>query len=280
MAKQPFAWYGGKQNLVADLLPIIPPHVQYVEVFSGGASVFWNKHPSKNEVLNDKDGDVTNFYYQLKTNFSELQKMIQGTLHSEIHYKKSREVLESDTTDMLLRAWAFWCQCELTFSHIKFGGFAFGTTGSGKNTANKRDTFTERFAERLRATEIFNRDAVELIELKDHKDTLFYVDPPYVSSDQGGYKGYTMEDFDRLLSTLKNCKGKFILSSYPEDILMKYREECGWRSKDIRQIVQVSGKREETKYKVECITFNFNPPNMQVDAFSQAEAEATSENNE
>ena len=66
---------------------------------------------------------------------------------------------------------------------------------------------------------------------------------------------------------LKNLKGKFILSSYPEEILLKYRAECGWQSKDIKQIVNVSGKRDGTKYKTECITYNFTPPNNQVGLF-------------
>ena len=120
----------------------------------------------------------------------------------------------------------------------------------------------------MRCIEVFNRDAVELIKLKDNSEnTLFFCDPPYVSSDQGGYKGYTKEHFIELLETLKNIKAKFILTSYPEPELMEYREKYGWKSKDFKMIVSVTGKREETKYKTECITFNFEPPNAQTCLF-------------
>lgn len=256
--------------MFSEIIPLIPPHTQYVEAFVGGGTMFWGKNPSKNEVINDLDGRITNFYMQLKTNFEELQKMISGTLHSEVLHTEASEVLENPNETPLRRAWALWVQTNLSFSFIINGGYAFGTTGMGYGTANKRDRFTEKLSARLRDVEIFQRDALELIELKDHEETLFYLDPPYSSSDCGHYKGYTLDDFEKLLKLLKNIKGKFILSSYPEEILLKYREECGWQSRDIKQIVNVSGKREGTKFKTECITYNFLPPNNQAGLFDES----------
>ena len=110
----------------------------------------------------------------------------------------------------------------------------------------------------MRNVEIFQRDAVDLIKLKDSENTFFYCDPPYVSSDCGHYDGYTKENFIELLDTLKEIKGKFLLSSYPEPDLMAYRDNCKWNYKDIKQVLQVTGKREETKYKTECLTWNYN----------------------
>ena len=269
MAKtqSPVAYYGGKANLASEILPLIPPCVQYIEPFFGSGAIFFSKRKSKNEVINDLNGSVTNFYWQLKTNFAELQKMVQATLHSEILYIKAKAMLRDENTPPLEKAWAFWVGCNMAFGHVLFGGFAFGETGSGGGTKNKRDQFTDKFSKRLEHCEIFNRDAVELILLKDSPATFHYIDPPYVSSEMGHYDGYTMEDFTKLLEVLKNIKGKFLLSSYPEEILLKYREECGWNSKDIKQIVLVSGKREETKYKTECLTFNYPVPNAQVGLF-------------
>lgn len=267
--RQPFNYYGGKVNMLPHLLPLLPDVKQYCEVFAGGASLFWAKKPSRNEVLNDMNGNITNFYWQLKTNFSELQKLIQATLHSEDHYNRSYAIVkgEQEASDVE-RAWALWAQTQLTFSHIIFGGYAFGTTGMGLGTANKRDAFTEKLSLRLRNTEIFNRDALEIIDLKSNEEeTIFYVDPPYVSSDQGHYKGYTKENFIALLEKLKTIKSKFILSSYPEPELMEYRKECGWKSKDVQQVVSVTGNRDGQLMKTECITFNFEPPNAQVGLF-------------
>lgn len=278
--KQPFSYYGGKQRLIPELLRLIPPHKQYVETFTGGGTLFWCKPPSHNEVINDMNTAVTNFYWQVKTNFEALEKMISATLHSEAHYLRSREIVNEEKADPLERAWALWCQTSMTFSSIIGGGFAFGTNGCGYTTKNRRERFTDKYAQRLESVEIFTRDAIELIELKDTPDTFFYCDPPYVSSEQGHYDGYTEAHFINLLSALQNIRGKFLLSSYPEKALMQWREECsveklgaerGWRCKDIRQIVSIDGKREEKKFKVECLTWNYQEPSMQASLFENNE---------
>ncbi len=253
--------------MLPELLPLIPKHVQYCEIFAGGAALFWAKKPSKNEVLNDMNGNITNFYMQTKTGFDALQKLIDGSLHSEVLHTQTSEILYTPDADPTVRAWALWYQANCSFGHILDGGFAFGTTGCGLNTANKRDSFTKKFQDRLRSVEIFNRNALDLLDLKDHPETFFYIDPPYVSSDCGSYKGYTTEDFTQLLEKLKTIKGKFLLSSYPEDVLMKYRAETGWNTKDTEHTVLVSGKREEAKMKIECLTFNYPIPNHQQNIF-------------
>lgn len=270
--KTPISYYGGKQRLIPEILPLIPPHIQWCEIFAGGAAVTFAKKPSENEVINDIDKRLTNFYWQLKTNFLELQTMIQATMHSEVHYINAENVLNDENETPVRRAWAYWVRTQMAFTFKLDSGFAFGESGSGKNTANKRENFNENLYKRMKYIEVFCREATELIKLKDSPNTVFYCDPPYVSSDQGHYKGYTKDNFIELLETLKGTKdkpflGKFILSSYPEPELLKYREECGWNTKDLKQIVSVKGKRKETKYKIECLTFNFVPPYYQKDLF-------------
>jgi len=258
--KTPISYYGGKQMLVSEILPLFPPHVQYVEPFIGGGAVFFAKGRSDNEVINDLSGDVTNFYWQLKTNFSALQAMISGTLHSEVHHKEAARVLKMEVNDAMgvERAWAFWVQTNMSFSHRMFGGFAFGESGCGGSTANKRDGFLPKYERRLREVEILNRDALDVIKLKDSPRTLFYCDPPYVSSDCGHYAGYTEENFRELLEVLSGIEGKFLLSSYPELVLMEYRERFGWRTRDVVKKVLVTGKRVGDKMKTECLTWNYD----------------------
>lgn len=255
--RTPISYYGGKQNLVDKILPLIPEHIQYVEPFIGGAAVFFKKKPSKNEVINDLDGRVTNFYRVAQTKFFELQALIQGTSHSEIEYRRSMEILKAEMQNDVEFAWAFWVQCQFTFGHKIYSGFRFSEGGEGRNTANKRDGFTEKYLHRLRNVEIFTRDAVELIKLKDSENTFFYCDPPYVSSNCGHYEGYTEEHFITLLQTLSEIKGKFLLSSYPEKCLTAYRDLFEWKTEDSEHVLLVTGKREEPKYKTECLTYNY-----------------------
>lgn len=53
--KSPLKWYGGKTNFVSKLLPLIPEHLTYVEVFAGSAALFFAKPVSSLEVINDLD---------------------------------------------------------------------------------------------------------------------------------------------------------------------------------------------------------------------------------
>lgn len=256
--KTPVTYYGGKQRLLKYILPLIPEHTQYVEPFFGGGAVYFAKDPSKAEVINDRKHTVVNFYKVLKTEFPKLNREVQSTLHSEHAFLKSREILKAPIKNKIQHAWAFWCQTRLTFASCPLGGFGFDNVGkSAFTTYNKKKEFTNAFEKRMLHTEIFCRDAVALIKLKDGPETFFYCDPPYVSAVQGYYSGYTFEDFKLLLETLAKIKGKFLLSSYPEEILMEFRNKFGWTASDIIQPLTVVAKGDRKSMKTECLTRNY-----------------------
>ena len=125
-----------------------------------------------------------------------------------------------------------------------------------ETTKGKKARF-KTYSTCLETAEIFNRDALNVIALKDTAETLHYIDPPYVGSNCGHYEGYTQENFYELLELLATIKGKFLLSSYPNDALLSAREKHNWRSMDIVQNLSVSGKGTEGKTKTECLTFNY-----------------------
>lgn len=262
--KTPISYYGGKQKLVPELLPLIPMHTHYVEVFFGGGALFWAKEPSIHETLNDLDGRVVNFYRVLQTDFGRLQRLIQATCHSEAEYFRAKQALANPATKPLKRAWAFWVQANMSFGNKLGGGFAHSATfNTGKadeprKSTLKRETFTKAYAQRIELAEIFCRDAVAIIKLKDGPNVFFYIDPPYLSSHCGHYQGYTSADFARLLDACSTMQGKFLLSSYPEPELLAARAAYGWQSKDIDSAVAVSGKRKEQKRKLECLTYNYS----------------------
>lgn len=261
----PISYYGGKQSLVPEILPLFPEHSQYVEPFLGGGAVFFKKPKSAHEVINDLDGRITNFYSICQSKYSELKTLIDSTLHSEILHRKAADLLKSGEGSDVELAWALWVQCNMSFGNKIFAGFAFSDKGGqARATANKRDNFTIEYCNRLKDVEIFQRDAIDVIKLKDSENSFFYCDPPYVSSDCGHYKGYTKEDFISLLELLSTIKGRFLLSSYPEPELQSFIEKNGWNQRQIKQIVQVNGKREETKYKIECLTWNYPEPLKQL----------------
>lgn len=255
--KTPISYYGGKQNLVSELLPLIPKHVQYVEPFCGGASLFWAKKPSEHEVINDYDLRIYNFWQVLQNNFDKLQEKIQSTLHSEAIYYHAKDILKSEPKDKIEYAWAFWVQTQMSFSKKIYGGFAFTNDSRAcVDSCTKRKNFGKFYFDRLQKVEIFNRNALELILSKDTKDTFFYFDPPYAESHCGHYEK-SKGVYYGLLEILPKLKSKWLMSSYPSEQLSELRELNNWNFRDIQQNLSVSNKNEG-KTKTECLTWNYN----------------------
>ena len=44
--KTPTTYYGGKQGVLKDILPLIPEHNTYAEAFAGGVAVLFAKPPA------------------------------------------------------------------------------------------------------------------------------------------------------------------------------------------------------------------------------------------
>jgi DNA adenine methylase len=242
--------------MLKHILPMIPKHSVYVEPFAGGAAVFWAKEAAKIECLNDKNGFVVNFYLQLKTNFEELKQIIDATPYSRDVYKRAMTIYE--VPHMFTpeeRAWAFWVGTVQGYSN-KIGSWRSNSL-TGKETSmadNKKIAFTQELSARLSRVQIENKDALVLISDMDSDDTFFYVDPPYVGSNQGHYGGYEQQHFDALIDTLSGIKGKFLLSSYPNERLALMTVKHKWLSKGIDMNLSASNS---SKRKVEMLTWNY-----------------------
>ncbi len=254
--KTPITYWGGKQTLAPLILKNIPEHTTYVEPFLGGGAVFWAKEPSKVEVINDLNGEVVNFYRVCQKFFPELQARVQETLHSRSSYRDAMVIYENPQlfpeTD---RAWAFYTVTNQGRSG-KIGTWGYGTTGNAveKKVANRRADFSQAYAERLARVQIDCDDALRIIHYRDRAETFFYIDPPYFNSNMGHYGGYTESDFRNLLDACAVLQGKFLLSSYPSDLLKRYTEANGWYTLEIEQTCPAGPKR---KKKVEVLTANY-----------------------
>lgn len=258
--KTPITYYGGKQRLVSTLLPLFPQHVSYIEPFTGGGALFFAKPASEVEVLNDINKELINFFSVVKKDFVSLEKMISITLHSRtLHSDASVVYNNPHLFTELQRAWAVWVTCAQSFSSQIGGSFGYDkkTNSTTRKITNKREGFTSEYAIRLQNVTIECADAIYVIKSRDTKDAFFYCDPPYYNSDCGPYAGYTAADFERLLITLSKMQGRFLLSSYPSDLLEKYTKKFGWHQKSIEQQLCVTTKTGKRKTKTEVITANY-----------------------
>jgi DNA adenine methylase len=259
LLKTPISYYGGKQIMARLIVSLIPPHRLYCEPFAGGLAVFWSKPSSPMETINDTNGAVVAFYHVMKTDFAILRYLVTQTpVSRKVHREAGFILKHPDHFDKIKVAWAFWVQTNMSFSAKIGAGYGYGKT---KNTQvvkinNKKLQFGKHLSKRLDNVNIECNDALQVIKSRDNVDAFFYIDPPYFNSDCGHYKGYSKKDFIALLDVLSQLKGKFLLSSYPSDVLTEYAVINGWCVHEKESKVAVSHLTEKTK--VEVLTGNYD----------------------
>lgn len=255
------SYYGGKQQLLPKILPLIPEHKIYTESFFGGGSVFFAKNPVKIEAINDVNKMVVNFYKVAKRNFKQLKIEIDDTLYSEEQFMQARSIyLNSDESqqDTVLKAWSLFVLSHQTFLHILDNTWNYSRTRDVALTfTNKKQMFDERYIKRLEHTQIFCRDALKVLKNMDDKEAFHFIDPPYIDTDQGHYSGYDIDQFRALLQRAEQLEGKFLLTTFPSQILTEFAQKNGWYQIEFEMAKAASMK--EGARKVEVFTMNYQP---------------------
>lgn len=260
--KTPLTYYGGKQRLLSTILPMIPEHVTYTEVFVGGGAVFWAKPASKVEVINDTNRELINFYEIVQNEYVELEKMIRISLHSRSLYNDATVIYNNPHMfSRAKRAWAVWVLASQSFASKFDGGWGYDRKQRRTSDVvkNKREDFDIDLSIRLQNVQIECTDAIRVIRSRDYAGAFHYCDPPYPGTECGHYDGYSIEDYEALLITLGQLQGKFLLSSYPNKVLSHYTAKNKWSSRKLDQRIQVTaGLGDIRKRKLEVLTANYN----------------------
>lgn len=238
--KTPISYYGGKQTLLKHIIPLIPDHTLYTEAFCGGCAVFFAKETVDCEVINDTNRELINFYRVAQSSYPELKAMIDGTLHSRDSHAHARHInTYPEFFTEIERAWAVWICSKVGFASKLDGTFGYDRSGTtALKIFNARDNFTEILCEKLAKATIESEDGVRVITRYDCPHAFHFVDPPYVGSNCGHYAGsFNDEDFMRLLETLAQIKGKFMLTMFPHDKIQEFATRQGWKIHKIERII-------------------------------------------
>ena len=261
--------------MLPNILPLIPPHEVYTEVFFGGGSVFWSKPKATNETINDILDIVVNFYQQVKTNFPKLKKLIDSTCFSRsLHNKALFMIKNKKMFDDIQLAWAFWMCSNFSYGNKIGGGLKYSNDQSvlpPRIMKNMKQNFTDRLVERIEHVHIENKDAIEVLESRNVSKAFHYIDSPYPNADQGHYKGYTFDHLKQLLLQCEKLKGKFLLSNYNSEMLSEFVANNNWWKKEY--LVNTRGMRKHDLNKVEVLVANYVPAvNLELN-FSESHAD-------
>jgi DNA adenine methylase len=129
MASPIIPWLGGKRRLADIILRRFPKHTCYVEVFAGGAALYFLRHPAEVEVINDINGDVVNLYRVVKSHLEEFVRQFKWALSSREIFKWSQDTPPETLTDIQRAARFYYLQ------HQAFGGRVQGQSWGTATTA-------------------------------------------------------------------------------------------------------------------------------------------------
>jgi DNA adenine methylase len=212
----------------------------YCEPFMGGCHVIAQKPVGKHyEVINDLNGDLVNFWMQLRNNPEKIVAKLETLPYSrQLHYGYHRSLFDGTRLDELERAARWFYVLQSSFSaHLKTTsvGWKNGPRDPGHGQPHAFHTALTLFAvvaSRFSRVEIDNRDFETVIRQHQGPHTLFYVDPPYVGVEDY-YKradgGFTLADHERLATQLNTISAQVALSYYDHPALEEWYPPQKWR---------------------------------------------------
>lgn len=250
-------WHGGKWLLAPWIIAHLPPHRIYVEPFGGAASVLLRKPRAYAEVYNDLDSELVNLFRVLRgPRGSELVDQLRLTPFARAEfvgaYEESDDAVECARRMVVRSLMGFGSSAAMGRS----SGFRSNSNRSGTTPAHDWANYPDLLPEiikRFTGVVIEQLDAIDVMRRHDGRETLHYVDPPYVHATRSGGNPYCakhkyrheMNDagHEDLLNGLLRLSGLVVLSGYPHPLYDTAL--AGWRR--IERAALADGARERTE---------------------------------
>ncbi|KUG24585.1 methyl-directed repair dna adenine methylase [hydrocarbon metagenome] len=248
------SYLGGKSSLTGKIIPLIPKHTCYCEVFAGAAWLLFKKEESEVEIINDINTDLVTLYRVVKHHLEEFIRYLKWILVARDEFARFK-LEEPDTLTDIQRAVRFFYLLKNAYSS-KLVGQCLNISTYRTPAFNLLRIEEELSAVHLRLHRVYieNRPYEKIIERYDRPHTFFYLDPPYYGCESDYGPGiFKREDFQRLRDMLAQIKGRYILSI--NDIPEIRRLYKGLRMESVSTTYNVSGAKK-TKAK-ELLIMNF-----------------------
>jgi DNA adenine methylase len=202
---------GGKRRLADRLLPLFPQHECYVELFAGGAALFFMRPmPARCEVINDVNGELVNLYRVVQHHLEEFVRQFKWAISSRQVFKWQQDQPTEPLTDIQRAARFYYLR------HHAFGGrvsgetFGTATTGPTINLCRIEEQLSMAHL-RLGGVYVEHLPWHVCLEKYDRPHTFFYADPPYWETEGYGVE-FGWDQYKRLAEEMRKAKGRVMLS--------------------------------------------------------------------
>lgn len=255
VTRSPIRWIGGKGMLVHHLLPLVPPHKHYVEVFGGGASLLFAKPPCGGvEVYNDVDEGLVGFFRVLREprKFLRFMRRVMLVPYSRAEYNLCRKTWRQQK-DEVERALRWYVVARMSFSgHFahSFANCVTETRGGIVKSCYEWNKIRERLVEmheRFRTVQIECAGWPWILDRYNVEGYLAYCDPPYHPETRRrpkrSFYEHEMPDFEHetLVSMLLDYPAMAMVSGYDCPIY-KRLDEANWTRREIKTSCHSAGR--------------------------------------
>jgi len=256
--KSPLSYLGGKSLLANKIIPLIPEHKCYCEVFAGGAWMLFKKEESDVEIINDINSDLTTFYRVIKHHLEEFVRYFKWTLTARDEFERLKKENPETLTD-IQRAARFYYLLKNGYGS-RMVNPSFSVTTTKRSSFNLLRIEEDLSNTHLRLSRVFveNQHYEKLIKRFDRPHSFFYIDPPYYNCENYYGKGlFEKKDFSNLKDILTGIESKFIMSinDVPE-IRELYKD---FYIKEVHTSYSLAGAHKKKNVQ-ELLIMNFETP--------------------
>ena len=256
-------YYGGKYEMSKTLIPLLPPHERYFEVFAGGLSMFFRKSKAKWNVLNDIDRNIVNLYICVIEKHDELINYLFWIPKSRdlfVNYRNEiRAEKEFEIPDPYQAAKYFY-SVRYSFNKLIHTPFAMN-----KDLNKNFDSELEYSRKFIGGSTIENLDFEELVrKYKPRKGDLWYLDPPYfIATDKGDYymNNFNAEDhlrFKESVDAIDKGGAKFMISYDHREEVKELYSNYNIKTIELKSYAGTTDKARLKKRK-EYLILNYEP---------------------
>ena len=210
-------YMGGKFELSRTLVPMLAPHVRYIEVFAGGLSMFFRKKKADWNVVNDVDRDIINLYESIRTDYDSFKEQAYWMVKSrELFNKWKKEINDKEGINIPdpERAAKYYYVIRCAFNRSAVG------------TLSKDSDWHSKLLDDIKYSRLqFDNTIMEHMDFRDlikkyppREGDMWYLDPPYViAGERGDYYHYSFskkdhEDIAEICKEIDKHNGRFMIS--------------------------------------------------------------------
>lgn len=258
----PIRWFGGKHYLAKDIIPLIPAHHCFIDVFGGGAHLTVAKPRSPVEIFNDIDSELIHFLMTLRNHKEKLINALSTLPTSRILFQEMMNSPIPDDPIERATRWYYLLRQRIIPANGVPSGFRYGKVKNSALDYQNSVKLLISFEQRLRTVLIESLDFREIIKRYDGPDSCFFIDPPYVDREHFYLGGFTAKDHIELVNLLHNIQGKCIVTYYGHPLILELYKDFYYQNVDARVGAVVKAELGQIRRKeTEFIFTNYDPRN-------------------